>query len=763
MKTTPGTLEITTTHIYFWETLELRPKEELHKAPKDRKWRLDQLREIHQRRYLLRRSSLEFFLVDQTNAFFNFKRDRSKVFSKLVDLRPPNLIYSETGTAEEIFKRSGLTKKWQLGQISNFDYLMQINTIAGRTYNDLSQYPVFPWVLSNFSSEEIDLRDPRNYRDLSRPIGALNPERLKEYLKRYSDMKGGEMGVPPFHYGSHYSNSGTVVFYLLRVEPFTSLFIDLQSGKFDIADRLFHNIEDTWNNCLTNPSDVKELIPEFFYFPEFLTNSNKFYFGKTKGGIGAQVDDVILPKWAPTPRDFVTKMREALEGDVVSSTLHQWIDLIFGFKQQGKEAIEAVNVFYYLTYEGSVDLDAITDDHSRNAYESQIHHFGQTPTQLMKQKHPPREVKNSNIRTLFSKTLRTTTRSVEISKNPLMFMAWVPYSLNPSFLSSPNLLQLESSKVVTIDKLRNPGCHRWVAGSSSSSSSSSLSFSHLPTGSSSSISNSECKVGGLEVDPLVGQKRRIGTPFAADIVVTNALFAVTEDGKTVVSCGHWDNSFKVTSIDGKLIQSVAWHKDLITCLSMGRDGKSLLTGSRDTTLALWTFQMRGNSWKVAERPTRILHGHNDEVTCVCISVELDIAISGGKDGRCVIHSLRKGTYVRSMKPTNHAVSLVCIGGDKIATYTAADFTVRLFGLNGTFLSSFHSNERLTTLNLTKEGRFLVLGGGQGTLSARLSDTCETVYRHNCDSAVCCVEMTQDCLTMLVGLQNGKLMTITAEG
>ena len=44
---------------------------------------------------------------------------------------------------------------------------------------------------------------------------------------------------------------------------------------------------------------------------------------------------------------------------------------------------------------------------------------------------------------------------------------------------------------------------------------------------------------------------------------------------------------------------------------------------------------------VADQPTRILHGHNDEVTCVCISVELDMAVSGAKDGRCVIHSLRK--------------------------------------------------------------------------------------------------------------------------
>ena len=48
--------------------------------------------------------------------------------------------------------------------------------------------------------------------------------------------------------------------------------------------------------------------------------------------------------------------------------------------------------------------------------------------------------------------------------------------------------------------------------------------------------------------------------------------------------------------------------------------------------------------KVAERPTRILHGHNEEVTCVCISVELDMAVSGGKDGRIVIHSLRKVGY-----------------------------------------------------------------------------------------------------------------------
>lgn len=40
------------------------------------------------------------------------------------------------------------------------------------------------------------------------------------------------------------------------------------------------------------------------------------------------------------------------ECEHVSSHLHEWIDLIFGYKQRGEEAINALNVFYYCTYEG---------------------------------------------------------------------------------------------------------------------------------------------------------------------------------------------------------------------------------------------------------------------------------------------------------------------------------------------------------------------------------------------------------------------------
>jgi len=66
--------------------------------------------------------------------------------------------------------------------------------------------------------------------------------------------------VAKFGIVNDYSFLLQVLYYLVRVEPFTTLEIKLQGGKFDHADRMFSDISATWNGVLEDMSDVKELV-----------------------------------------------------------------------------------------------------------------------------------------------------------------------------------------------------------------------------------------------------------------------------------------------------------------------------------------------------------------------------------------------------------------------------------------------------------------------------------------------------------------------
>ena len=115
------------------------------------------------------------------------------------------------------------------------------------------------------------------------------------------------------------------------------------------------------------------------------------------------IDSVKLPPWAKgSPHEFIRLHRLALESEYVSNNLHHWIDLIFGSKQRGSAALAANNLFHYLSYEGSVDIDKVTDDIERKAIEGHIQNFGQTPSQLItKESHPSRSRREEEPMPLF--------------------------------------------------------------------------------------------------------------------------------------------------------------------------------------------------------------------------------------------------------------------------------------------------------------------------------------------------------------------------
>lgn len=91
----------------------------------------------------------------------------------------------------------------------------------------------------------------------------MNESRAEKFRQRFSDWD--DPVVPKFHYGTHYSSAAVVSFYLLRLEPYTQYCLQLQSGSFDKADRLFHSVKESWLSASQlATTDVKELIPEFF-------------------------------------------------------------------------------------------------------------------------------------------------------------------------------------------------------------------------------------------------------------------------------------------------------------------------------------------------------------------------------------------------------------------------------------------------------------------------------------------------------------------
>uniref|UniRef100_A0A667HTB7 Neurobeachin like 1 n=1 Tax=Lynx canadensis TaxID=61383 RepID=A0A667HTB7_LYNCA len=743
----PGRLEITTQHIYFYDC----SIEKEDGVGFDFKWPHSQIREIHLRRYNLRRSALEIFHVDQSNYFLNFKKEvRNKVYSRLLSLHSPNSY--GTRSPQELFKASGLTQKWVNREITNFDYLIQINTMAGRTYNDLAQYPVFPWILQDYTSEELDLNNPSVFRDLSKPIGVVNDKNAKAMREKYENFEDPMGTIDKFHYGTHYSNSAGVMHYLIRTEPFTTLHIQLQSGRFDCADRQFHSIPATWQALMDNPYDVKELIPEFFYFPEFLENQNQFNLGCLQVSKDV-VNDVILPKWAKSAEDFIYKHRKALESEYVSAHLHEWIDLIFGYKQRGPAAVEALNVFYYCSYEGAVDLDALTDEKERKALEGMINNFGQTlephPPRLSAEEAVQKQAKtDTSTLNLFQHLSELKSFFIEgISDGIPLIKAIVPKNQSRSFMSqgSPELLITVSMNYVV-------GTHGWLPYDRN-------------------ISNYFTFIKDQTVTNPKTQRSMNG-PFAPGLEITSKLFIVSHDAKLLFSAGHWDNSIQVMSLTkGKTISHNIRHMDIVTCLATDYCGIHLISGSRDTTCMIWQIiQQGGVPVGLASKPFQILYGHTDEVLSVGISTELDMAVSGSRDGTVIIHTIQKGQYMRTLRPPCESSLLLTVPNlaisweGHIVIYSSTEektnlkSALHLFSVNGKYLGSQVLTEQISDLCIT--GEHIITGSLQGFLSIRdLHSLNLSMNPLAMRMPIHCVCVTKEYSHILVGLEDGKLIVV----
>ncbi|KAG8197532.1 hypothetical protein JTE90_007268 [Oedothorax gibbosus] len=704
----PGRILLTTSRLYFQPYNNAEPWPVL-------KIKLTEIKRVIKRRFLLKHVGLELYCSKQSSIqhlFLSFKTqsERESLYAKLV--QEPAVKLDDSG-------QENMTLLWQNGIISNYEYLLYLNSLADRSFNDLTQYPVFPWVLSDYLSNSLDLDDVSIYRDLTKPVGALNKERLNRLKDRYN-----EMADPKFLYGSHYSTPGFVLYYLVRQMP--QYMLCLQNGRFDHPDRMFNSVPDTWRNITTNTSDFKELVPQFYDLEKggsFLLNSKNLDFGMRMDG--SKVGDVELPVWAKDPGHFVSVLHDALESDYVSSNLNHWIDLIFGFKQRGQEAIKADNVFYHLTYEGAVDLDSIVDMNERYSLEVQIMEFGQIPKQLFTKPHPQRRIPSP--------------LSTHLPDDVQNLIATKSRSASESSMKSEMSSKRWNTDITKLSLCFDCKVHKEIITDICVTKDKKYIF-------------SVSKDGLLKMFSLE-EKRQLRSINVYNMGLSSC--SLMEDDRTVI-VGSWDNYIYLYNVEyGKLLNTTMAHDDSVTAL--GFSNGLLATASLDSTAKVWQYESAEGM-----RPTFYLNAeldHDAGVYCLSLHEKNSLLVTGSTCGGVYIWNLT--SYTLSWQQQYHIGTVYAVqfspDGQKVAT-CGSDGTLKVIDIQtATLLFSTESKEDLRCL--CWDGCIAVAGSVSGHLMVwdlLKGELLEKLPAHS--DAVTCIYATEDATVLATG---GKDLRVLA--
>jgi hypothetical protein len=662
------------------------------------------------RSYLHLNRGLEFFLYSGRSYFLYFPTDdRQTVIQNLKRLDLRQLKILQTGSPREYVDR--FTEQWHQGAISNYQYLMYLNFLAGRSFNDLTQYPVFPWILTNYTSQTLDLDDPNNYRDLSRPVGCFNADRIKGIEDKLAQLPEDDV-TSRCHYMAHYSNPFYVLLILVRLEPFTSLHIEICDKKFDKPDRMFWSIPRSFQAVCSLAPDFRELIPEFFTLPEFLVNENGFDLGISENG-----GSVVLPPWADgSAHNFIDLHRQALESPFVSAHLHGWINLIFGFQQTGRAAVEARNTFNPDCYPSAVTKAVLNEPSELARVQSIANTVGVIPKQIFQQPHPKR--------------------------------TFVPRSHN-----------LEGCQLETVFSLGSTPRFLFAMGASLC------------------VLNRDCSLSALPLMKFIKHGQPLlASPLGSirDFLVLpttegetpSKSFAFILDSCYFVSSSLWDNSFHSFKIDSNTITHCNSHRQKFSLLSTLHyaGGSRLLTSWRDSSLTLWNLSRS----QPGEKPLYRATPHLSTIVDLDVNPTLRLIASLDKTRKCVFSSLDTGRFVRAFEVDGQdllarvvlfSAGFVAIVSEVKRTEGVRS-TIRLFGIDTRQICR-REIEGAVSIAGKAELDFgmnvLMLGFVSGNFRVLKIPMLETVVDRSCEKEIVSVGYSSSCHAFLVSVVGGDIL------
>ena len=364
------------------------------------------------------------------------KPEEEKITSAIFDEIKTNLILT---SKRDLSLPLGLMELNKKGKMRKNSYIYQfVSSIYSVSdyLNDLNTKKKFEKLSEEyFSTTNVDLKEEMNnyegytstnYKEIINAIKKykINKQNTLDYNKfkidydvyeKIKDCNDIELINFPNSFGSHFSNSAYISHYLTKILPFSLTSIKIQGENFDSPDRLFNNLEKSFNSVISEKSDLREIIPEFFYLPEMFININNLNLGKLQDFQNyneikieenslrrstlyltkkfydneIKVKNTFLPFWCKNnPYLFTSLYRSILEDENIE--INSWIDLYFGIYSNGIEAQNILNLYSRYCYQGSIEHELRKKKYNESDIESlkKLIELGINPIQIFFNKSP---------------------------------------------------------------------------------------------------------------------------------------------------------------------------------------------------------------------------------------------------------------------------------------------------------------------------------------------------------------------------------------
>ena len=740
----------------------------------------DKIKYLFMRYYYYQETGLEIYTTTNKNYYFNFKSNFDLMRAKSELLRISN--YKEIkgddfkGKGKKVLgyekisnndkKKAYLVndkmKEWRKYKISTLEYLMWMNIYGGRSLNDLTQYPVFPWLITDYITDELTEDNDNNLRNLFLPMGMIEinensitrketfietydliKNELKEnfsdfnyneYLKKgdeyydyyqnkklkqsentpQSDIDGGdnsavvELNQLPSFYGSHYSNPTYVTHYLARIFPFAFVSIEIQGDKFDDPNRMFISISRTFESASTTKDDIRELIPEFYLLPEMFQNCNNLNLAQGKTDADNNkiiINDVDLPSWCnEDPNNFISEKRKFLEKSDLK--INKWIDIIFGNYQRGEKAEEIHNIFKAQSYEKMVKIDNIKDIDMRNAL-MRLVEVGITPMQILDTESKPKVEKkiflstNSVYSKSKGKTLDEAENLISVIIDSQKYENFCSKNYENSKLTyNKDYKQIIDPKITKILYINQKLLKIFINNDY---------YYNI------NIQNFETK-GTIEESHLIKLENN-SSKYAPSYKISNnsKSFIINKKDNYILKSGFWDNRIEYNTIPSSTKEEsnmkifYPTNRGPITIMEYLEEENILVCG---TKLGYILYYNDININTNFEEPIAI-NAHSDEIISISINDTLHLCATSSVDGYIMIFTLPEFCLVRSIQ-TSKKVSDADISEEEfifadniflssspipcLITFISIKQLFTIYNINGKYIGEVEESEDTKRLN-----------------------------------------------------------------